>query len=94
MLRDDDLLSLQEARYLTEKAYQASRQFLTFTQEQVDSIIDAMAQAATAAAQELARLAEQEDWGGEVHVYDQQDEMDWSLGIGRQEYGLLSMWWD
>ncbi len=57
MLRDDDLLSLQEARDLAEKAYQASRQFLSFTQEKVDAIIDAMAQAATAAAQDLAREA-------------------------------------
>jgi acetaldehyde dehydrogenase (acetylating) len=57
VLRDDDLVSLQEARDLVEKAWQASRQFLTYSQEQVDAIIDAMAQAATAAAQELAREA-------------------------------------
>ena len=60
MLRDDDLISLQEARDLVEKAYQASRHFHSFTQQQVDAIIDAMAEAATAAAGELAREAVQE----------------------------------
>ena len=46
------------------------------------------------AAEDLARIVEIEDWGGEVHVYDKQDEMDRALGTGRQEYGLLSIWWD
>jgi hypothetical protein len=46
------------------------------------------------AAEELARVAEEEDWGGEVHVYTKQEEMDRALGTGRQEYGLLSLWWD
>jgi hypothetical protein len=47
-----------------------------------------------AAAQEWARIAEEEDWLGEVCVYDDQQEMDNALGTGRQEYGLLSIWWD
>ena len=46
------------------------------------------------AAEELARLVEEEDWGGEVHVYKDQAETDRALGTGRQEYGLLSVWWD
>ena len=46
------------------------------------------------AAEELARFIEQEDWGGEVYIYDKQDEIDRALGTGRQEYGLLSVWWD
>ena len=45
-------------------------------------------------ARELARLAEEEDWGGQVQVYEDQAEIDQALGIGRQEYGLLSVWWD
>jgi hypothetical protein len=45
-------------------------------------------------AQELARIAEEEDWAGMVQVYEDQQEMDSALGTGRQEYGLLSMWWD
>ena len=44
---------------------------------------------------ELARIIEEEDWGGEKPtVYDNQEEIDDALGVGRQEYGLLSIWWD
>jgi hypothetical protein len=43
----------------------------------------------------LARIIEEEDWGGEKPiVYDDQEEIDSALGVGRQEYGLLSIWWD
>ena len=45
-------------------------------------------------AEELARIAEEEDWAGEIIVYRNQDEIDRALGIGRLEYGLLSIWWD
>jgi hypothetical protein len=45
-------------------------------------------------ARELARVAEEEDWAGEVRVYENQTEIDRALGTGRQEYGLLSVWWD
>jgi hypothetical protein len=45
-------------------------------------------------ARELARVAEEEDWAGEVRVYDGQEEIDRALGTGRREYGLLSVWWD
>jgi hypothetical protein len=45
-------------------------------------------------ARQLARLAEEEDWGGEVQVFEDQEEIDRALGTGRQEYGLLSLWWD
>jgi hypothetical protein len=47
-----------------------------------------------AQAQELARIAEEEDWAGEVCVYKDQDEIDNALGTGRDEYGLMSVWWD
>ena len=44
---------------------------------------------------QLARIIEEEDWGGETPiVYDDQEEIDFALGVGRQEYGLLSIWWD
>jgi hypothetical protein len=44
---------------------------------------------------QLARIIEEEDWGSEKPiVYDNQEEMDAALGTGRQEYGLLSIWWD
>jgi hypothetical protein len=41
-----------------------------------------------------AQVAEDEDWGGMVRVYDDQREIDQSLGTGRREYGLVSIWWD
>jgi hypothetical protein len=44
---------------------------------------------------ELARIIEEEDWGGEKPiVYKDQEEMDYALGTGREEFGLLSIWWD
>lgn len=46
------------------------------------------------AARELARIIEDEDWGGMVRVYEDQEEIDGALGTGRSEYGLLSVWWD
>lgn len=42
-------------------------------------------------ARELARLIEEEDWGGEVHVYQDQAEIDRALGEGRQGHSLLSV---
>jgi hypothetical protein len=46
------------------------------------------------AADRLAKIAEEEEWGGEVHVYKDQAEIDRALGTGRPEFGLLSVWWD
>ena len=66
MLRDADLVSVQEARDLAGKAYEASQKFLAHSQEQVDTIIDAIAQAAIGAAEELARLAVEETGYGNV----------------------------
>jgi hypothetical protein len=45
-------------------------------------------------ARELARLAEEEDWAGEIHVYNNQREIDGATGTGRRGYGLLTIWWD
>jgi len=46
-------------------------------------------------ARRLAQVAEEEDWcGDEVHVYGNQQEIDQALGIGRGDYGLVSVWWD
>jgi hypothetical protein len=42
----------------------------------------------------LAEVAEEEDWAGEVQVFEHQEEIDRALGTGRQEYGLMSVWWD
>ncbi len=62
--RDDR--SVAEARELVERAYAAFQQFRNFSQEQVDKIIDAMAAAATANAEKLARLAVEETTYGVV----------------------------
>jgi hypothetical protein len=45
-------------------------------------------------ARELARIIEEEDWGGMVQVFEDQEEIDRALGTGRDEYGLLTVWWD
>ena len=45
MLHDKDLVSIQEARTKVEKAYAAAQKFRSFTQEQVDAIVERMAAA-------------------------------------------------
>jgi hypothetical protein len=45
-------------------------------------------------ARRLAQIIEEEDWGGEVRVVENQEEIDSALGTGRDDYGLLSVWWD
>ncbi|MBI5464920.1 MAG: aldehyde dehydrogenase family protein, partial [Ignavibacteriales bacterium] len=57
---DRDLQSLQEARDLVLRAYEAKHAFRFFTQEQVDKIVKAMADAGFASAEQLAKLAHEE----------------------------------
>jgi hypothetical protein len=45
-------------------------------------------------ARQLARIIEEEDRGGEVRLFKDQKELDMALGTGRQEYGLVTVWWD
>lgn len=59
-LRDKDLLSIQEARDLVAKAKAAQKIFAGFTQEQVDAVVAAIAQAGDQHAVELAKLANEE----------------------------------
>jgi acetaldehyde dehydrogenase (acetylating) len=61
-----DTTSVAEARELIERAYTAFRKFQEYSQEQVDRIIDAMAAAATSAAEKLARMAVEETGYGVV----------------------------
>jgi acetaldehyde dehydrogenase (acetylating) len=63
---DKDSRSVAEARELMDRAYNAFLQYQHFTQEQVDRVIDAMAAAATAAAERIARLAVEETGYGVV----------------------------
>ena len=75
------MMGLIKLRDLDDNLWNADQLFiLTATREQ---------------AVQLARIIEEEDWGGEKPiVYDDQEEIDSSLGVGRQEYGLVSIWWD
>ena len=60
MLEDKDLLSIQEVRSKVEKAYAAWQKYRTYTQEQVDAIVERMAAAARANARRLAEFAVEE----------------------------------
>jgi acetaldehyde dehydrogenase (acetylating) len=65
-LADKDLLSVQQARSLAARARAAQQTLAGFSQEQVDRVVDAMAEAARANAERLARLAHEETGFGNV----------------------------
>ena len=57
MLEDKDLVSIQEVRTKVEKAYAAWLKYRTYSQEQVDAIVERTAAAGRANAERLAALA-------------------------------------
>ncbi len=63
---DRDLASIAEARALARRAKQAWLEVAELSQERIDAIVDAMAAAATAQAEPLARLAVEETSYGVV----------------------------
>jgi acetaldehyde dehydrogenase (acetylating) len=63
---DRDLASIAEARALAGRAKQAWLELAEFSQERIDSIVDAMAKAATLQAEAFARLAVEETGYGVV----------------------------
>ncbi len=65
-IQDKDLLSIQQARALASRARVAQKQLAAFTQEQVDRVVGAMAEAARGEAERLARLAHEETGYGNV----------------------------
>jgi acetaldehyde dehydrogenase (acetylating) len=65
-LRDRDLVSIQEARELAARAAAAQKKFSTFSQEQVDAVVEACAKAAADNAEPLARTAVEETGYGNV----------------------------
>jgi acetaldehyde dehydrogenase (acetylating) len=65
-ISDRDLASISEARTLARRARQAQLVLAEFSQEKIDAIVDAMATAATAHAEPLARLAVEETTYGNV----------------------------
>jgi acetaldehyde dehydrogenase (acetylating) len=65
-LQDRDLISIQEARQMLGRASEAQKKFAAFSPDQVDAVVDACAEAATAAGEPLARLAVEETGYGNV----------------------------
>ena len=65
-LRDRDLISIQQAREMAAQAAAAQKRFSTFSQKQVDAVVEACASAAAEAAESLARLAVEETGYGNV----------------------------
>ena len=57
MILDKDLLSIQEARNLAAKAKEAQLEYKHFSQQQVDKIVKAMAEAGFASSEKLAKMA-------------------------------------
>ena len=66
MLEDNDLRSLQEARQRVQAAYDAFLKYRDYSQEQVDAIVDRVAQVARENAVSLAELAVEETGYGNV----------------------------
>src|SRR5579862_1271894 len=60
MLKDPDLISLQEVRSKVENAYAAWRKYRSYSQEQVDALVEQVASVARANARRLAELAVEE----------------------------------
>ncbi len=64
MIVDNDLLSIQQARILAENACAAQKKLATFTQEQLDEIVECVAQEVEKHAETLARMScEETDYG-------------------------------
>jgi acetaldehyde dehydrogenase (acetylating) len=66
MVQDQDLIAIQEARTRVEQAWTAAQKYRTYSQEQVDAIVERMAAAARAKARELAEMAVRETGYGNV----------------------------
>ena len=63
---DQDLQSIQQARDLVQRAHAAKERYKTFTQQQVDRIVAAMAEAGEQASERLGRMAHEETGFGRV----------------------------
>ncbi len=66
MLQDQDLIALQEARRKVEAAYSAWLEYRTFSQERIDAIVEAAAEAGRNNALRLAEMAVEETRMGNV----------------------------
>src|SRR5512132_630310 len=81
---DKDLASVAEARALARTARQARTTLAELTQEQIDAIVTAMAEAVTPHAEALARLAVEETGYGVVA-----DKVQKNLFSSRQVYDFI-----
>jgi acetaldehyde dehydrogenase (acetylating) len=81
---DRDLASIAEARALARRAKQAWLELAEFSQEKIDAIVDAMAAAATPAAELFARLAVEETGYGVVD-----DKIQKNLFASQKVYGFI-----
>ncbi|HSR66910.1 MAG TPA: aldehyde dehydrogenase family protein [Acidobacteriota bacterium] len=66
MLQDKDLVSVQQARQAAQAAYEAEQVLKDFSQQQVDAVVAAMAEAARVGARRLAEMAVEETGYGKV----------------------------
>ncbi len=66
MLHDQDLVSVQEVRQKVELAWQAFQAFQSYSQAQVDAIVEALGAAGRAHARQLAEMAVEETGMGNV----------------------------
>ena len=67
MLEDKDLRSVQEVRTKIARAHEAFLRYRSYSQEQVDQVVDRVAEVARANSESLARLAVEETGYGNVH---------------------------
>ncbi len=63
-LLDKDLISMQEARILAEQGHEAQKKLARFSQEQLDQIVEAIAQEMEQHVEELAHLSQEETYYG------------------------------
>ncbi len=84
MVVDQDLESIREARRLIEIAAEAQKVLETFSQEQIDAVVAAMAEAARQNAEPLARMAVEETTYGVVA-----DKIEKNLFSARDVYNAI-----
>lgn len=65
-VHDSDLLAIQQVRDLVRRAFEAQQRWATFSQAQIDAVIEVMVDAAAKEAEPLARLAVEETGYGNV----------------------------
>src|SRR3954465_13393529 len=82
---DRDLASIAEARALARRARQAWSELAEFSQEKIDAIVGAMAEAATAHAEAFARMAVDETGFG---VYE--DKIQKNLSGPQKFYNFIN----